>query len=109
MATTSGKERIDKWRSEHPDIKRYDAEASAKRSERRRSLRLELITELGGKCIDCGISDTRVLEFDHVIGNKLRDVCHAALSSVEFARAEAAKCVLRCANCHRIKTLETPK
>ena len=87
----------------------YNAEASRKRSERRRVLRLTLIADLGGVCVDCGISDPRVLEFDHVTGTKLRDVCHAALSSVEFAKAEAAKCELRCANCHRIKTVETPR
>lgn len=57
-------------------------------------------------CIDCGFSDPRALEFDHV-----KEVKRAALSellshgcSLATIKLEIAKCEIRCANCHRIKT-----
>ncbi len=57
-------------------------------------------------CVDCGIDDIRVLDFDHVWGKKLRAVTRMARSGVSIAKLqeEIAKCEIRCANCHRIKT-----
>ena len=53
-------------------------------------------------CVDCGFRDHPVaLEFDHVNGNKERNVCQA--KSLEAAMKEAEKCEIRCANCHRIR------
>jgi hypothetical protein len=59
-------------------------------------------------CVDCGFTDIRVLEFDHVREKKSSDVAKMlgqgyAWSAIE---AEIAKCEVRCANCHRIKTNE---
>lgn len=62
--------------------------------------------ELG--CVDCGYrTHYAALDFDHrdctrkvfQIGNR----GHRSLAAVQ---AEAAKCDVRCANCHRIKTAE---
>ncbi len=55
-------------------------------------------------CVDCGNSDIRVLEFDHVRGIKLLTIANT--SSFSFSRLveEIDKCDVRCANCHRIKT-----
>jgi hypothetical protein len=58
-------------------------------------------------CSDCGISDPRVLEFDH------RDPTEKTLEvSILVRRAgkkklneEIAKCDIVCCNCHRIRTL----
>lgn len=57
------------------------------------------------KCIDCGNPDFRVLDFDH-LGNKRGNVCKLVQNgvSIETLKAEIAKCVVRCANCHRVKT-----
>jgi hypothetical protein len=56
-------------------------------------------------CVDCGEADIVVLEFDHqneketTIAELIRDA--ASLSRLV---AEVAKCLVRCANCHRRKT-----
>ena len=59
-----------------------------------------------GKCIDCGITDDRVLEFDHIIGDKVSGVKRLAdnLASLDRIKIEIRKCEVRCCNCHRIKT-----
>lgn len=53
-------------------------------------------------CIDCGEKDPVVLEFDHVRGVKAGTISHN-LDDWSQARLdeEIAKCVVRCANCHR--------
>lgn len=55
-------------------------------------------------CVDCGISDFRVLEFDHVRGTKRMDISKAVNYRIEVLIEEISKCDVRCANCHRIKT-----
>lgn len=58
-------------------------------------------------CVDCGISDVRVLEFDH-LKDKVQNVGTLINRGValETLEKEINKCVVRCANCHRIKTCE---
>jgi len=66
--------------------------------------RAAAIEQLGGKCIDCG--NTESLEFDHAIArDKVLDL-GKAFSGWSDARiqAELKKCVLRCAPCHREKS-----
>jgi len=57
-------------------------------------------------CIDCGHTDIRILEFDHVRGNKSGHVSRMVGLGYSWTtiEAELAKCDVRCANCHRIKT-----
>lgn len=59
-------------------------------------------------CIDCGCTDIRCLEFDHVRGKKTANIAVLLKNAASWPRIEAeiAKCEVRCANCHRIKTLE---
>lgn len=62
---------------------------------------------LSHPCVDCGEADPVVLEFDHVVGEKLSEVttmCRANRSSWEAVEAEIKKCVIRCSNCHKRKT-----
>ena len=53
-------------------------------------------------CVDCGETDPVVLQFDHVRGEKSRDVMSMAGNGTPWHRivAEIAKCDVRCANCH---------
>ena len=62
-------------------------------------------------CVDCGNSNIRCLEFDHVRGNKSASITRMLNTAVTWSaiEAEIAKCEVRCANCHRIKTLERGK
>ena len=60
-------------------------------------------------CVDCGISDVRVLEFDHVDPQEKRLAVSVLVSngySLRAVRAEVERCLVRCANCHRIRTRE---
>jgi hypothetical protein len=57
-------------------------------------------------CVDCGEADLRVLDFDH-IGEKRGQVGTLARSgaSIERLRQEIAQCEIRCANCHKRRTV----
>ena len=62
-------------------------------------------------CVDCGNPDIRVLEFDHVRGRKPDEISHLLSQGCGWPhiQAEIARCEVRCANCHRLKTLERGK
>lgn len=56
-------------------------------------------------CIDCGESDPLVLDFDHVKGNKYKNITSMlGIYSQENILKEIDKCAVRCSNCHRRKT-----
>lgn len=57
-------------------------------------------------CVDCKEDDIVVLEFDHVRGQKKRDVSTLVTwgAKLEIVKAEILKCDVRCANCHKRKT-----
>jgi hypothetical protein len=75
----------------------------------RKQVKAELIADRGGRCEDCGYATAATaLEFHH------RDAATKAfqISSGGLARdrlwAEASKCDLLCANCHRLRHLSWP-
>ena len=57
-------------------------------------------------CVDCGEADSIVLEFDHVVGLKRKEVSILVSEGARLRALadEVAKCVVRCANCHRRRT-----
>ena len=71
---------------------------------RNRARMYEYLIERG--CVDCGNKNPVVLEFDHVRGRKQREVSVMVGLGLSWSRImhEVAKCEIRCANCHRIKT-----
>jgi hypothetical protein len=58
---------------------------------------------LSHPCVDCGVKDIVVLEFDHVKGVKENAVAVASNRSwsLDKLKKEIEKCEVRCANCHR--------
>ena len=59
-------------------------------------------------CVDCSITDIRVLEFDHTSDNKLYDVGLLVNKGygISTIKTEVEKCEVVCSNCHRIRTCE---
>jgi len=72
-------------------------------SDRRRRVKQILLEEAGGACVLCGYDHyAGALQFHHVDPEaKAFALADGGLArSLERARAEAAKCILVCANCH---------
>lgn len=60
-------------------------------------------------CVDCGMADIRVLEFDHRDpSKKVANVGRMSRngSSLAAVMREVEKCDVRCANCHRLRTIK---
>jgi hypothetical protein len=61
------------------------------------------------KCVDCGIKDARVLEFDHLPEyEKKFEIARAVAGSTrswELILSEINKCEVICSNCHKIRTM----
>jgi hypothetical protein len=76
--------------------------------KRRQDNKAMFIAELGGKCVKCGQTDVRVLEFDHVAQETKSVNVTAIMTSKDQdrIRREVLKCQLLCCNCHKIKSLE---
>lgn len=54
-------------------------------------------------CTDCGNTDPRVLEFDH-LRDKVFNVAQMQSYSLKRVQEEIDKCEVVCANCHKIRT-----
>lgn len=96
-------------RWESPEIRE-----SIREYRRRKKARLVAFVDgikLERGCVDCGYRDNALaLQFDHVRGSKVAPIAtlvHALLEN-DIPR-EIAKCEVRCANCHLIKTSERRK
>lgn len=74
---------------------------------KRRNIRVIFDALMATGCVDCGVRDLVVLEFDHV-GTKTSTVMSLAWrqKSLGRIRAEIAECEVRCCNCHRRRTAE---
>lgn len=75
------------------------------RAERQKKIAREYVWNyfLDHPCVDCGESDPVVLEFDHVRGEKVKEVAILISSGgkIDAIKDEIQKCDVRCANCHR--------
>jgi predicted HNH restriction endonuclease len=75
-------------------------------SNRRRKIKLKAIEYKGGKCYDCGLQSEfpAVYDFHHHEGEKDFNISKDGNTrSWEKVKVELEKCVLLCANCHRIR------
>jgi hypothetical protein len=77
--------------------------ASKRSYSKKQKLIIDLKIKLGGKCIDCGVDDLEILEFDH-IDPKEKINCVRRIYNKQGIIDEADKCELRCVNCHCKKT-----
>lgn len=83
-----------------------------KRAQSRYEFKQELLALLGGKCVDCGYDKhSSALDFDHKDPKTKKFAIAQGLNFLGFegffkeqVKAEALKCEIRCANCHRIKS-----
>ena len=58
--------------------------------------------EAGGECCRCGYNkNPAALEFHHLDPSMKESKVIGSTASLEKQRAETAKCILVCANCHR--------
>jgi len=72
--------------------------------KRRRNRKRELVDAYGGKCIECGYSAClEALQFHHRESATKRFSLANFSGSYQHMRAEAEKCDLLCANCHRLR------
>ena len=72
----------------------------------RREKKSSLAVWLGSHCVDCGNDDIDVLDFDHRNpAEKLFTIGCSLGKAFKILLQEVLKCELRCANCHRKKTL----
>lgn len=75
------------------------AKQTAKKRARKELVQIEMLRYLlSHPCVDCGMSDPLVLEFDH-LRDKKRSAKH--MPTMKSFREEVAKCEVRCASCHR--------
>lgn len=96
-------------KSYYPKTKQIYAESRAQRRDQHRKDNQEAMLAylMDKSCVDCGMSDMRVLEFDHVRGVKNFNIGNAiSQQSWSIIEQEIEKCEIVCANCHRIRTAQ---
>lgn len=93
-----------KWRASRLGNPGYRERINAQAKARAIAIRRWLNSyKLDKGCVDCGFrKHPAALHFDHCASNKTLNVCNA--KSITQAKREIAKCTVRCANCHAIKT-----
>lgn len=89
----------------HKDKIKARSKKRNKKQKRKNQAYVRLLKEKGC-CVDCGESNSIVLDFDHVTGNKISNISDMARGSysIKSIQKEIDKCEIRCSNCHRIAT-----
>lgn len=81
----------------------YRDRQKAKQAERRKQRKLEAVSLFGDKCHDCeGTYHPSVYDFHHLDPSVKEKHPSVALSRLDW-KEELEKCVMLCANCHRIR------
>lgn len=73
--------------------------------ERRKTTKRLAVEYLGGKCIDCGLETNiySVYDFHHLDPDSKDFAIGRNYKIFESIKSELDKCILLCANCHRIR------
>jgi hypothetical protein len=86
--------------------RRRNAKTYRYQKKRRRELKAQLVAARGGHCEDCGYrASLAALDFHHRDARSKEFALSKFNGSRERLFAEAEKCVLVCANCHRLRHL----
>jgi hypothetical protein len=74
-------------------------------ANRRRDIKKVAVEYLGGKCSKCGLitNEYSIYDFHHKDFNKKDFSVSSTSKSFENIKSELDKCILLCANCHRIE------
>jgi hypothetical protein len=89
--------------------KRRNAKTYRYQKKRRGELKAELLAERGGRCEQCGYNAaSAALEFHHRDAHSKDFQISGGTVSRRLVWAEAAKCDLLCANCHRARHIALP-
>lgn len=92
----------DKVKSENQCKKCDTQESKSKQSSKRELLYRYLSDKV---CVDCGVSDPVILEFDHLDpATKVNNISNMMSCSWSVILTEINKCDIVCANCHRRRT-----
>jgi len=122
-------EKQKQWRKDNPEQWKISQEKSQKRYKENNPDKVKEMSKQSYKnnkalkivylqkylkehpCIDCGNKDLRVLEFDHCYGKKTNNISRLTYSTytLNALQEEILKCEVRCANCHKIKTISELK
>ncbi len=81
-------------------------EVQQRKNKQRQNKKLQAIEFLGGFCKDCGLKSSYESIYDfHHLDPKQKDIGISRIlgNSWEKIKLELTKCVLLCANCHRIR------
>jgi hypothetical protein len=96
-----------RWNSKDPTERNRKNSNRRKRVARQRTMIDKIKLDAG--CIDCGYNEHAIaLDFDHIGRDKSFNIGQASNRGFtdQTILDEIAKCVVRCANCHRVKTKE---
>jgi hypothetical protein len=95
-----------RWEKNNPEkVKEHKRKYQKKKSYKRKMFSIEY---KGGKCEDCGIIATMenrsIFDFHHLNpSNKKDDINEIQTKNIDRLKEELDKCVLLCANCHRLR------
>src|SRR6266536_4464418 len=96
-------------RQRTPKLTTYEKDRRRKVEARQRLRNQVGQIKLGRGCVDCGYAKhPAALQFDHVNGKKMEIISYLVTSCASWhvIATEIAKCEVRCANCHAIRTVE---
>ena len=86
----------------------YYIEKARRNSARARKSSREQVVEYlkTHPCVECGETEIVVLQFDHVKGEKKREISYMVRKGASWntIKIEISKCEVRCANCHARRT-----
>jgi hypothetical protein len=90
------------WKARYPERNAVDKRLGA---ERRSAVKQKYVDNYlsSHPCVDCGLTESVVLDFDHVYGKKTCGIRALVIgwASLDRLKKEIAKCEIRCANDHR--------